>query len=189
MQEQCTTPEVWRPVKGYEGRYEVSDQGRVRSFFSDYSRNIRRHLPRLLSSKTDRYGYRQVGFYDHGRRRCHTVHSLVLTAFIGPRPDGFECAHWDGDPSNNVLPNLRWVLPAENAGDKHRHGTTMRGAYHPQAKLSEDNVRSIRSLYSTGRHSQRELASFYDVSRWEIRSILSRRTWALVPTHKPEVSP
>jgi hypothetical protein len=110
-------PERWLPVPGYEGRYEVSDWGRVKS------------LPRnttsggIMKLSPDARGAQVVNLTKSGKQRVHLVHHLVLQAFAGPRPEGTEACHNDGNPANNRLHNLRWDTHLANIGDMIRHGT------------------------------------------------------------------
>src|SRR5262249_23950766 len=83
-------------------------------------------------------------------QRCEHVHTLVLTAFRGPRPAGREACHNDGDRANNGLENLRWDTHKANAADARRHGATLVGSRVVTAKLDEDRVRAIRFLLSRG---------------------------------------
>src|SRR5690242_190605 len=116
------TNEQWRPVVGYEGAYEVSDHGRVRSLMREVPAGQRggtRLVPgRLLVAPLGRNGYRQVTL----RRRTHLVHALVATAFLGERPPGLEVCHNDGDSENNAVANLRYDTVSENRLDTVRHG-------------------------------------------------------------------
>lgn len=101
--------EAWRVIAGYEN-YEVSDHGRVRNTVTGTIRatcaNNSGGYPRLLL-----------------RRKPHYVHTLVLEAFVGPRPDGMEACHRDGNPLNNRASNLRWDTHRANVWDAIRHGT------------------------------------------------------------------
>jgi hypothetical protein len=124
--------ENWLPVVGYEGLYEVSDRGRVRGL----ARVMRRRDKRLASKyqslivpgrdlhpwPVQRGGYPAVMLCRNGHKRLIPVHSLVLAAFVGPRPKGADSLHYDGDPSNCRLSNLRYGSRAENMGDMRRHG-------------------------------------------------------------------
>ncbi|QUH01416.1 HNH endonuclease [Saccharopolyspora erythraea] len=103
--------EIWRPVPGWVS-YEASNKGRVRSVRSG----------RVLSSPPGGDGYRRVYFKVEGRRSAWTVHRVVLAAFRGPRPEGAQIRHLDGDKSNNHLENLAYGTPSENAADTKRHG-------------------------------------------------------------------
>lgn len=111
--------EEWRPVPGFLG-YEVSDQGRVRSLLGPE--------PLIMRPHTRKTGYRHVVL--HGKTRF--VHHLVLEAFVGPRTDGQECRHLDGQPGNNWLTNLRWGTRAEQMDDKARHAKGDRGPTPPE---------------------------------------------------------
>lgn len=125
--------EEWRAVVGFEGSYEVSDLGRVRSLDRvEHFQRVdarsgklvsvsRRHKGVLLvPEKVKKSGYLRVQL---GKGNKLYVHALVLTAFTGPCPDGFEGCHGDGDRTNNREPNLRWDTRRENVADMVKHGT------------------------------------------------------------------
>lgn len=117
----------WLPVVGYEGLYEVSDLGLVRSL-DHYSRAgahaSRLYRGRQLRAVPGELGRLQVSLHDGaGRQKTRLVHHLVLEAFVGPKPDGTEACHGDGDASNNRLTNLRWDTHVSNEADKRSHGT------------------------------------------------------------------
>ncbi len=106
--------EEWRPVVGWEGRYWVSDRGRVRG--------RRRDNGGLMSTHV-REGYVCVQFCRGAKHRFQRVHRLVALAFLGPPASDQEVRHLDGNPSNNHLENLAWGTHAENRRDQLRHGT------------------------------------------------------------------
>jgi hypothetical protein len=114
--------EVWLPVPRWEGLYEVSDYGRVRSLPRDgwpggmvkpYLN--RKSHPRLMVALVN--GRRENG----GREEYPTVHRIVLEAFVGPRPDGMEACHNNGNACDNRLTNLRWDTKLSNAADRRKH--------------------------------------------------------------------
>ena len=110
----------WRPIPGLEGRYEVSDQGEVRSLLAHRGQPG----PRLLTPATDNRGYLQVRLtWPGSRQRTLRVHQIVALAFIGERPEGLETRHLDGDKLNNQLSNLAYGTPSENRADSIAHGT------------------------------------------------------------------
>jgi|SRR6516165_2009122 len=127
--------ERWQPVTGYEGSYEVSDRGRVRSIGRTipHRKTKMRTLPtRILSQKmTGRNGrlYPTVELRsaDH-RRHPYKVHRLILEAFIGPRPENHQACHANDDPTDNRLENLRWDTRSANIYDAVRNGR------HPQSR-------------------------------------------------------
>lgn len=137
--------EEWRPVPGLEGRYDVSSQGRVRSWAAWRKRPG--PDPRILTQKVlPKRGYR---FVDIGSRR-RFVHRLVLEAFVGPCPPGYQGAHLNGVRDDNRLENLRWVTPVENASHQVAHGTRRRGELMPAAKLTAPAVQEIRAAVAGG---------------------------------------
>lgn len=113
--------ERWLPVLGYEGIYEVSDFGRVRSIdrFDSSGRLLR---GRVLRPKTQSGGYLCVNLWSHNKGSMKYVHRLVLEAFVGTS-DTSQVCHNDGDQKNNTLGNLRWGTASDNAHDRVLHGT------------------------------------------------------------------
>ena len=115
--------ERWLPIPGYEGRYDVSDQGRVRSWLYWFAQP-HAHLPRILRQTANPVdSHTMVGLFADGRCVTFYVHRLVMLSFAGPLPAGMETRHLDGDPTNNCLSNLAYGTHAENKLDRARHGT------------------------------------------------------------------
>lgn len=124
--------EEWRSVVGYEGLYEVSDQGRVRSLDREVW-NPRGFVANrrgvTLRPAPNHGGYPLVTLYSGGRtRKTIQVHKLVLEAFVAPKPPGTEARHRDGNPENNVPSNLMWSTHSKNIKDQIRHGTHNMGS-------------------------------------------------------------
>ena len=117
--------EEWRPVVGYEGLYEVSSAGNVRSLprivrQRDGGQPVRgRVLRQSLISGT---GYPKVSLSKDGRPSAKAVHRLVALAFVPGYEPGLEVCHFDGDRQNNVASNLRWDTRSGNMRDMVRHG-------------------------------------------------------------------
>lgn len=103
--------ERWLPVVGWEGWYEVSDHGRV---WRVAPRPRGGRAEQLLAGSTNRKGYWEISLRRHGQQRKAFIHQLVLWAFVGPKPEGQECNHKDGNKANNRLGNLEWVTPKGN---------------------------------------------------------------------------
>lgn len=114
--------EEWRDVPGWESRYQVSSHGRVRS------KDVK--LPGRFGGSYTRAGkvVRPVNYRGYGRvtlpdRKLYFVHRLVALAFLGPPPEGKEnVLHWDDNPQNNSVENLRWGTLRENSKDAVRNG-------------------------------------------------------------------
>lgn len=129
--------ENWRAVPEWNGFYEVSDQGKVRSLDRVVVARTprgdigtRAYRGRILTLAKGKRGYLHVALSAPGRRQESNVHALVALAFLGPCPAGLQVCHDDGVKSNNRLGNLRYDTPANNAADKVRHGTHTFGPAH-----------------------------------------------------------
>lgn len=141
------TPESWKHIDSYEGRYEVSDRGRVRNIITG----------RILKPWITDTGYLLVSLYGNGERpEKRRVHRLVAFAFLGePGPDQEVC-HGDGTRTNNAVYNLRWGTRSDNMRDAVKHGThpnAFRGRTHckngheftPDNTLVKDDGRRCRT--------------------------------------------
>lgn len=119
------TEEQWKPVLGFEGLYEVSDHGNVRSLPRTIIRSNGRPMKiaaRVLRQHNNghHYGY---PLYRDGEKTYRRAHILVLEAFVSPRPTPESCGlHRDDDPTNNHVSNLYWGTMQENAFDRVRNG-------------------------------------------------------------------
>lgn len=114
--------ERWLSVVGFEGSYDVSDFGRVRSLDRTLS-DGRRWSGRMLKLSPDADGYAQVNLCVANVQRVQRVSKLVTEAFHGPKPEGMEACHGNGDPSDNRASNLRWDTRSGNMQDALIHGT------------------------------------------------------------------
>lgn len=192
--------EAWKPVVGYEGLYEVSSLGRVRS------------LPRrgaagglLTLSPTKGCLYLKVGLTRNSVTRTPKVHTLVARAFLGPYPDDQEVCHGPGGPRDNRLVNLSYGTHAKNMGPDRRRDGMVRsrgrkkaaagrrrqrpgmastnwnvGTHHPLAKLNDEIVLEIRRRAASG-ESKHSLARRFGVDRATIRSAVNGATWKHIP--------
>ena len=133
----------WRSVAGFPD-YEVSSDGLVRN-----------DAGLLLKPEAGHRGHLRVTLYNESGPQRHSVHRLVLLHFVGPAPsEEHECAHWDGDPTNNQVGNLRWATPKENSEDARRHGRLVVGEKSPFAKLTEAQPPKSDTGLSRGVHSR-----------------------------------
>ncbi|MFJ4997129.1 NUMOD4 motif-containing HNH endonuclease [Microbacterium sp. NPDC088619] len=115
----------WRPVVGFEGIYEVSDQGNIRSLtrIDPHPRLGEVHrLGKRRSLIEMGNGYMRVMLSSGGKKSQVSVHRVVLEAFVGPCPPGMEACHANGIRGDNRLSNLRWDTRVSNAADRAQHG-------------------------------------------------------------------
>jgi hypothetical protein len=105
---------IWKDVVGYEGLYQVSDTGEVRSISRKDYRN-RTSPGRILKPWTNKDGYLFVNlYYEVGKYKSRPIHSLVVEAFIGPRPEGFDVCHGENGKLDNSVPNLSYGSHRQN---------------------------------------------------------------------------
>jgi len=171
-QKSCT--ETWVSVPGFEGLYEVSRSGLVRCV-----RNHQRNANQFLKPVARSDGYFQITLYRKGIPKVWLLHRLVLFSITGPAPEGTECAHMDGNKTNNAIENLAWVTPAENSAHKVLHGTTSLGQKNPMAKVNDEIVKEIRRDYRRGSKSANciALGKKYGVTYQTVWSIVKGHLW------------
>lgn len=125
------TNEKWLPVAGFEGHYMISDYGRVWSVKRSIIRSDGRTSTvggRVLKCGTGKSGHKYVTLaHPDSGCRSYLVHRMVLETFVGPCPPNMECCHYDDNPGNNRLPNLRWASRSENMLDRTRNGIDNNG--------------------------------------------------------------
>lgn len=167
--------EKWEWVPEYEGRYQISDQGRVRSFL--FSKT-----GRLMNLDADSNGYVRVHFQF---KKTWLLHRLVATVFL-PNPLSLPAVnHVDGNKRNNVASNLAWVSHGENMRHSWRHLETYknrvamspRGEENRNAKLRAEDVLAIRAAYTNGGVSYSQLAGQFGVTKNNIGAIVRKQNW------------
>ena len=135
--------EEWRDVVGYEGHYQVSNYGRVKSFYGNQVW-IRKLIRKPVVIKD---GYIQVSLDKDGARKCTCLHVVVAQAFI-PNPENKPMVHHrDNAPANNCVWNLNWATNSENQKHAVEFGTKKIGYENPRAVLTPEEVRFVRSHY------------------------------------------
>lgn len=168
--------EEWRSVTDYEGLYEVSDFGRVRSIRTRtnskagaFLKPIRLHHAYCVRLSRD------------GVVKPHFVHRLVTREFIGQIADGQQVNHRNRDTADNRIENLEYVSPLQNTRHAIENGgrTTPRGEMNGQAKVDEAAVRRIRERVAAGER-QSPVAREYGIDPSAVSNIVRRRNWAHV---------
>jgi len=166
--------ETWKDIKGYAGAYQVSDLGRVKSFPREGTKG-----GVLTPTLTDK-GYLRVQLYNNGAGKRFFVHVLVAGAFVPNHNNKPQVNHKDGIKVNNEAINLEWVTQFENI--KHRDevlGIHFRGDRGPKAKLSWDDVKSIRYLLKYSRYTQYDIAALYFITQSVVSKIKLNKIWKI----------
>lgn len=156
----------WRDIDGYPN-YEVSDLGDIQN------KKTGKYLIPI-----NRGRYLAVNLCNKGKMKTLNINRLVLLSFREqPSPKHNHAAHYDGNPYNNRLDNLRWATCQENTDDRRRHGRIARGSSQGLSKLTEEDVISIRKSSAVAA----ELAKAYGVCIKTIYRVKQRRTWEWLP--------
>jgi hypothetical protein len=184
---------TFHPIPGFDG-YEGNLRGEVRSWRKGGPGGYRLDAPKMLAPFLVK-GYLKVSVKVPGVSTQLWIHSIVLTIKSGPKPDGLQCRHMDGNKLNNHPDNLVWGTSAENVGDNVRLGTTargarngaytrpdrvLRGALHPSASITEERAREIIARLATC-SNQSALAREMDLPFQVIKGISSGRSWKHLP--------
>lgn len=140
--------EIWKPIPGYEGFYEVSSLGRIRGVDRVIVRKSgeKYHVKGAILAPTKRKngGYLTIGLRREGSQKTHKIHRLVMLAFVGEPPEGkYEVDHKDGDPENNRLSNLEYVSKKENY--MRMAANQGRGALVERLEQLEERVRELEA--------------------------------------------
>ena len=167
----------WKDIKEYEGIYQISNYGDIRSL----PRSGRRQL-RILNPGKDTDGYRQVVLHKNGQPETRKIHQLVLETFDSSnRPKGSVTRHLDGDRENNYTGNLQWGTVKENAQDAVKHQTSPGfksfGSNNGYSKLTESDVVKIKLLLKKNTNQQQEIAFMFGVCKQTITHIKLGNTW------------
>ena len=172
--------ETWRPVVGW-CRYEVSNWGNVRSlFFVSRSSSFRHDEPRILKPMLARTGYLRVNLYKPGENRHFSIHRIVLEAFVGPCPDGYQACHYNGIKTDNRLVNLGWVTGKENQRHRICHGTALYGQNNPFAKITNGEAIEIYKRANGGKEKLVDIGRDYGIAGQTVSDIKFRRRWKRV---------
>lgn len=159
--------EAWRDIPGYEGRYQVSNLGRVKSLprvRRGHGGGYIRVPERILRGSPDESGHVAINLRDGFNTRHVEIHRLVMQAFVGPCPAGMEVCHNDSNPANNCLENLRYDTHMNNMIDVAYVGNRGR------QKLSVEDVKVIRARLDSGDTGVR-IAKDYGVTPAAISAI------------------
>ena len=174
--------EQWKPIAGYEGIYEVSNKGRVKSLDRvvnsariGFTAKIK---GQILKQRAQRDRYYRVGLSAHGKTRHYSVHRLVALAFIENPHNKEQVNHIDRDKLNNKVENLEWVTARENTLHARANGynPNNNGEKNPQSKLTNKDVYDIVEMLSDG-VLQQEIADLYGVCHQAISNIARGVTW------------
>jgi hypothetical protein len=175
--------EEFRAVAGFEGKYEVSNLGRVKSL-------AKHGFPDKFIAGRTKIGYMLVGLYRDNKPTYAYIHRLVAAAFLA-KPEKLlplSVNHIDGNKANNLLGNLEWATHRENMDHAMRTGLSRKGEECTNATISEADVLAMRELYKT--KSSIAIADQFGLSRAHAIDIIRGRRWKHLPVlNYEEVKP
>ena len=156
--------EIWKPIKGYEGLYEVSNKGRIKSLKrytnskNEFGNIKQNHNEKILKNNTMKTGYVMTTLYKEGKPKSFFIHRLVAEAFLENPYLLPQVNHIDGNKSNNYVSNLEYVTNSEN--QKHAYDTGLKNAQ----RVYESNRKPVRCI-TTGKEfdSIKEAALYYNI--------------------------
>ncbi len=167
--------EVWQNIAGFEGLYQISNFGRVKSL-------SRKGRPKeiFLKQTKDKHGYLMVCLCKNSIPYTKRIHSLVANHLVPNPNDSPVVNHLNGIKTDNKVENLEWVTAAQNQQHSFRMGLQKmgKGSENPNAILTLEQVKEIRRLYVPTKYSQRRLAKEFNVSRSCIDDIVTNRNWS-----------
>lgn len=168
--------EIWKDIKGYEGYYQVSNLGNVRSLDRKIGSRILKG--RGVKAVTDKDGYLMAHLSRNGKATYFRIHRLVAISFIQNKENLKEINHKDENKTNNRVDNLEWCTTRYNINHGSRNAKVslaLSGERSRTHKLSEAHVREIRE--AKGKLTRKELAKRYSVSESQIGRIWTRKEW------------
>ena len=174
--------EEWRPVAGYQGIYEVSNLGGVRSIDRRIINSLGHHRfypGKTMSQRASPRGEKRVDLWDR-KGKSHFVHRLVAEAFCEKPDDAVEVNHINGDPRDNRAVNLEWVTKSQNIQHAYDNGLAtpnpIYGEKNPKSKLKASDLAVIEKMKLDGKSSY-EIASEFGVNASTIQRVLKKKTW------------
>lgn len=172
--------EKWIDIPGYDGDYQVSNIGRVRSY--------KWGIERIKFCAPNESGYPVASLYRNNRLKRHRVHIMVCELFVGPQPSpDHEVNHIDRNPGNPVWTNLEWMTRIQNV--HHSIDFMQRGERHCCAKLSDEQVAEIRTRIESG-EGQTKLAKEFGVNQSHIwKLVRGQRRGGVLGREKFDVGP
>jgi len=183
MNELNNEEEIWKDVLNFEGRYQISNFGRVKTLTREVVEPRRKYIRqgKILNFYNNGGGYYKVKLYNGDASFVNfPVHRLVALHFIPNTENKLQVNHIDGNPSNNHHSNLEWCTNAENT--KHAYATGLKarenyvGEANKVSKLNNEKVIEIRRLWREG-VSMKSLSKQFGVVIGNIDFIVHNKTW------------
>ena len=176
--------EIWMGVVGFEGLYQVSSFGRLKSLARTVKQRnqyawITRQVPeKIMDVQTNRLGYLKTHLYKDGKPKDFTVHQLVARTFLGePSTPKHQVNHKNGNKADNNVTNLEWSTCSENQTHAYSIGLkNQKAEKNNGSKLTWELVNEIRELYAKG-EVQKSISKRLGVSTSQVCLLVNNKTW------------
>lgn len=169
--------EIWKNIDGYEGLYQVSSLGNVKSLERHRENSVKLTPGRILKGILNDKGYYSVRLYKNKKPNFHSVSRLVAQTFIRNPKNKPEVNHISGNTKDNSVTNLEWVTHAENMEHAVNTGLMPKGEQNARSKIKECDVKNIREMYAKGGISTRALSEKFNIGKTAIWQIVTNQTW------------
>lgn len=164
------TTEIWKDIPGYEGYYQASNLGRIKSFYKN---------GKILNPSINMHGYKQIVLINHNGRKTWTIHRIIAKTFIPNIYNKPFINHINGIKTDNNINNIEWCTASENIIHGFKIGLIKRNKNEKSksSKLSWDIVSQIRLIKNRDKISNRKLAKQYGVCHTLINKIINNTKW------------
>lgn len=172
--------EMWKDIIGYEGMYQISNYGRVKSlprFYNQWRGGKTPIKGKILKHWAINCGYLNVRLANDGNCKNFSIHRLVATHFLQKIKGKNFVNHKDSDKTNNYYKNLEWCTQKENIKHSYDNKLAKTGSDRTQSKLSRTDVINIKKLYKKNVFGYVEVAKLFDVSPRAIYNLINNKTY------------
>ena len=179
--------EIWKPIPGYDGYYEVSNLGRIKSLARLAVTGVARYTTKEKILKQSQGRYCNFAVCVNGKAKTLRTHVVVALAFHGNPPGkvgrgryDWQVNHIDGNKTNNSSENLEWVQAWENNLHATNNGLKPIGENHKNSKLTKMQVMAVRSLIDSG-WTTANVGIVFGVCQMTVNNIAHKKSWSHVP--------
>lgn len=164
--------EKWRDIPGYDGMYQVSSHGRVRSWKRHQGKPGKRANPLTLKQTKSTPGYLKVNLWKKGVRKTGVIHRLVAELFI-PNPENKEYInHLDGDKHNNHVDNIAWCTASENLIHAYEEGLRPRG------NMTKKKAKILKKKLMSNPEAIDDISKEFQITQIHAQNIIDEKVWA-----------
>lgn len=176
--------EIWKDIPSFDGYYQVSNRGRIRSWKggNNFTGVQRLKEPKILTLYKEKNGYLRANICHNNKKQHLSVHRCVAECFVKNPEDKPQVNHKNGIKSDNIFSNIEWATPSENHVHAHENGFKnadhVTGEKNHNSKLTKTDVVKIDNLLNKGSFTQKEIGNRFNVSASQISHIKCGKLWS-----------